>query len=251
MKKFLLLVTLFALFFNSYAQNDSIRKPIECGTDRIMQLENERNQKIIEDFIAASKKDTMFGNGLWGTIGKQNTDEDILKEGLKGYDWRNDHILILKSLDDKNHHYILFSHQKDGQKAYQAIAMYHKKSYSFRTYDAFWYKNYQHPELNGEWMMSKEFSPKGNSEIILNRLEHDYDFGYFLKIKEDYTFETFMKGDCPPFSSIIGRYSFDADGKITFYCNEINFFSKKEIGKPFISGPFTFTKEDDSLIFKK
>jgi len=69
MKKSLFISIVLAIFSNSYAQNDSIRKPIECGTGRIMKLESERNHKIIEDFIAASEKDTMFGNGLWVTIG--------------------------------------------------------------------------------------------------------------------------------------------------------------------------------------
>ena len=81
---------------------------------------------------------------------------------------------------------------------------------------------------------------------------------YRLNINEDYTFEIldipFCSKDC--FPEIKGRYGFSADGKIYFYCNlfyectkNCNITEKNKT--PFVSGPFTFKKEDDSLILKK
>lgn len=95
------------------AQNDSIQKTGKYGTE---EQEQRAYKLIIEDFISASEKDPMFGNGLWMTIGKQNTDEDILKAGFKDSYSRHENIRILKSMDHENYHYILFSTQKKGKK---------------------------------------------------------------------------------------------------------------------------------------
>ncbi|MDV7697980.1 hypothetical protein N6B72_13725 [Chryseobacterium soli] len=95
----------------------------------MQQLDKDR-QKIIEDFISASEKSMTFVNGIWVAIGKQNTDEEILIAGVKGcYDWKNDHVNVLKSLDHGSYHYILFSRQKEGQKYYESIAMYSKAGF--------------------------------------------------------------------------------------------------------------------------
>lgn len=250
MKKSLFISIVLAIFSNSYAQNDSIRKPIECGTGRIMKLESERNHKIIEDFIAASEKDTMFGNGLWVTIGKQNTDEDILKAGLQGYDWKEDNVIILKNLDDGNYHYILFSRQKEGEKYSKVIGIYNQNNFLFRTYDPFYFKNYQHPEVLGKWIMSEAFSPKEKPEITLKPVENELDYGYFLEIKEDYTFLMYDKGDCPASVKINGRYSFDTERKITFYCNDIQYLGKKKKSKSF-NETYSFEVKEEILTLNK
>ncbi|RZJ48803.1 MAG: hypothetical protein EOO44_19645 [Flavobacterium sp.] len=250
MKKLLFISIVLAIFSNSYAQNDSIRKPIECGTGRIMQLENERNQKIIEDFISASEKDTMFGNGLWATIGKQNTDEEILKAGLKGYnlDWSISD--LVKSVERGDYKYLLLFHHNENGAPLKMIVLYDQNNFLFRTYDPYYFKNYQHPEVLGKWIMSEAFSPKEKPEITLKPVENELDYGYFLEIKEDYTFVMYDKGDCPAYVKISGRYSFDTERKITFYCNDIRYFGKKKKPKSFVSGPFGLTKEDGFLTFK-
>lgn len=251
MKKKFVIPILFVLFSNSYAQDDSIRKPMECGTGRIMQMENERNQKIIEDFIAASEKDTMFGNGLWATIGQQNTDEDILKAGLKGYnlDWSFSD--LVKSVERGNYKYLLLFHHNENGAPLKMIAIYDQNHFMFRTYDPFYFKNYQHPEVLGKWIMSDAFSQKKNKpEITLKPIENELDYGYFLEIKEDYTFVMYDKGDCPAYIKINGRYSFDADRKITFYCNDIQYWGKKKKSKPF-NKTYSFEMKDGILNLKQ
>lgn len=244
MKKTFTIFLLFYLFSNSYAQ-----RPNCAGI--LMDMENEKRQKIIEDFITASEKDTMFGNGRLQNIGKQNTDEEILKAGLKNENWNWENITPLKSIDHENYKYLLFSYHKGEKFNLQLMALYNKTNFTFRTYDPYFYKNYQHPEVLGKWNMSEGIGVKENQEITLkpyNKLE----YGNFIEIKEDFTFITYLIGDCPPDVTISGRYSFDAEGKITFYCNDIwYFFDKKKKGKPFVSGPFSFTKEENILILKK
>jgi hypothetical protein len=216
-----------------------------------MDRKNTEYKKIIEDFIAASERDPMFGNGMWITIGRQNTDEDILKEGFKDSSASHENIQILKSMDSGNYHYILLSTQKTGQKAYPTMALYHKTDFSFRgDFDPFYYKNYYNPEVLGKWIMSEAFSKKGNETLTLKPLEHDYDYGYFIEMKEDYSFLMYDKGDCPAYETIKGRYYFDEKG-ISFNCYDIKYLGKKKEGKPFISGPFTFTLEDGVLTLKK
>lgn len=251
LKNTITLFFLFAIFSNSYAQNDSIRKPVRNGTEIVMQMENQKNQKIIEDFISASEKDPMFGNGLWETIGKQNTDAEILKEGLKGYDGQDDKINILKSLDHENYHYILFSHQKQGKKTYLDIGMYHKTFFMFRTYDAFTYQNHYNPEVLGKWNMSEGFSKKGNNELTLKPITDPTKFGFFLEIKEDFTFHYYCTVCSNACVDRIGRYNVTPD-TITFYFNKYagKDCSQKQLD-PFTLGPFTFTKENGILTLKK
>ncbi|WP_131368587.1 hypothetical protein [Chryseobacterium soli] len=234
------------------ATNEDInKKPVECGTGRIIQMQQEQYKKTIEDFIAASKKNMMFGNGIWMTIGKQNTDEDILKAGFKDSSSPHENIQILKSMDHGDYHYILFSTQKEGQKADLRMALYDKVIFSFRgDFDPFYYKNYYNPEVLGKWIMSEAFSRKKNETLILKPLVNDYDYGYFLEIKEDYSFEMYDKGDCPAYERIKGRYYFDEKG-INFYCYDIQYLGKKKEGKSFTSGPFIFKKENGVLTLKK
>lgn len=247
MKRLIVLLAMLITFSNVYSQTDGVNQLLDNHLGKQSDLDDTKNQKIIEDFIAASEKDTMFGNGRWATIGKQNTDTEILKEGLKGYDRQDDNINILKSIDHENYYYILFSHQKQGEKTYLSIGMYHKTIFMFRTYDAFTYQNHYNPEVLGQWKMSEAFSKKGNNELTLIPITNQTKFGDFLEIKEDFTFHYYCTVCSNACVDRVGRYDVTPN-TITFYFNGHagEDCSSKQLN-PFTLGPFNYKKENGVL----
>lgn len=208
------------------AQNDSIQEPIPCGTWFIIEKMNKENQKNIDDFIVASQKSMLFENGIWIHIGKQNTDEAILKKGLNKKDWHWKYIRIQKSIDSGNYRYILFSNTKGEKINMKYIALYDKIKFNFRVYDAFYYKNYQNPKLIGKFKLKSAFGYEVEKKIIMQPAIEDDNpenkWGSFVEIHDDYSFianeKTFCGMGCVETRK--GYYYIGKNGHIHFYFNE-------------------------------
>ncbi|KFF11036.1 hypothetical protein IW15_17900 [Chryseobacterium soli] len=133
----------------------------------------------------------------------------------------------------------------------------------FRTYDAFAYKNYQHPEIIGKWKSDEILDLKTFTKADLKPLSNDKEnlenqFGQFLQINDDYTFRLYFHADCYMGcdEQIEDRYGFNADGEIIFYCNTFSYVGalcnkRKKEPKPYAIEHIKFTKEDEILILRK
>ncbi len=228
-----------------------------------MRQEEERNHIVVTDFMAAAKKDKLFINGRWPSISKQNSDLEILKVGLKTiYEWEEDNVQFLASGEDGNYKYLLFSHQQDHKFPAKVMALYNKQQATFRTYDAFYYKNYQHPELIGKWKLDAPFGRIAPWQKTLYPLVTDDNpeeqYGDFLEINEDYSFKTYQKsvGNNGCDALLTGHYDIDARNEISLFFDS---FSTAGICKvhppkneqPFYIGPYTFTEQDGMIILKR
>ncbi len=205
MKKSIILWLIVGCSFMFAEENTTqtrVYRPVECGTGAIIRSMQAKEQKIIDDFKAHAKETPLMDNGLWHHIGHKDSPFEVLDEAIKGYpSWKKEDVALINGWDITH---ILFRHKED-----LLIAVYQNEN--VRIYDAFFYKNKEHPEMIGLWGSSKLlFTQNVPSSVMLSKT--DRKLIYFLELKDDYTFNNYGKSS----ESYSGKYYFTKEGKIGF-----------------------------------
>ena len=236
MKFFFVLIVSFSFLLaqeNNLSQM-KVRQPVACGTELIIKATQEKEQKIIDDFKKHANQTPLMDNGLWRNIGHKDSPFEVLEEAIKGTSWKKEDVGLINGLDISH---ILFRYKED-----LFIVVYQNER--VKIYDAFFYKNREHPEFIGLWATQKLlFGQQPPTRVLLSKTNPK--LLYFLELKEDYTFNNYGI----PAETYSGRYYFTKEGKIGF-TNVFNPMDKNASISP-SSLEFRYKKDKSGFVLEQ